>query len=121
MAASNRDIYIERGSTWGMTLTYKDSDGVPINLTGCSVKAEIKETADLEATTVLAISATITSALEGIIELALTKAQTDTLESVGPNFKYKKSYAYDVVLILSNGNQIRLLNGVANVSPGVTA
>ena len=122
MAAGIYDIYIERGSDWELILTYKDSNGNAINLTGCSVEAELKETADLTSAVLLPISASITDASGGEITLSLTKAQTATLTyAVGPNYRYKKEYAYDVLLNLTTGKTVRILNGKANVSPGVTS
>ena len=122
MAAGIYDIYIERGSDFELILTYKDSNGVSINLSGCSVDAELKETADLSSAVLLQFTATITNASGGEITLSLTKAQTSSLVyAVGPNYKYKKEYAYDVLLNLTTGKTVRILNGKANVSPGVTS
>lgn len=122
MAAGIYDIYIERGSDFELILTYKDSNGVSINLSGCSVEAELKETADLSSAVLLQFTATITNASGGEITLSLTKAQTSSLVyAVGPNYKYKKEYAYDVLLNLTTGKTVRILNGKANVSPGVTS
>lgn len=122
MAAGIYDIYIERGSDFELILTYKDSNGVSINLSGCSVDAELKETADLSSAVLLPFTATITNASGGEITLSLTKAQTSSLVyAVGPNYKYKKEYAYDVLLNLTTGKTVRILNGKANVSPGVTS
>lgn len=122
MAAGIYDITIERGSDFELILTYKDSNGVSINLSGCSVEAELKETADLSSAVLLQFTATITNASGGEITLSLTKAQTSSLVyAIGPNYKYKKEYTYDVLLNLTTGKTVRILNGKANVSPGVTS
>lgn len=116
------DITIEKGSDFGLSFWYKTSDGAAIDLTGCSVEADIKTVADLTASPVVSFSATIPSpASQGRIDLALTKAQTSGLDGTGPNYRYKKQYTYDVILTLVSGEAKRILNGNANVSPGVTA
>ena len=122
MAAGIYDIYIERGSDWELILKYKDSNGNALNLTGATVEAELKETADLTSAVLLPITASITNASGGEITLSLTKAQTTTLvHAVGPSYRYKKEYAYDVLLRLITGKTVRILNGKASVSPGVTS
>lgn len=119
--ASVYNITIEKGASWSTIVYYKDSNGNAISLSGCSVSAMIKATADLSAAIVLTINAVITNASAGEITLSLTKAQTSSLTAVGPNYKYLTRYAYDVLLNLTDGSTIRLLHGDANISPGVTA
>ena len=116
------DILIEKGSDFSLNLFYKTDEGVAIDLTGCSVEADIKSIADLSASPVLSFTTSIPSPqTQGKITLTLTKAQTTALAGTGPNYKYIKEYAYDVLVNLTSGLTKRILNGKINVSPGVTS
>lgn len=122
MAAQVYDIYIERGADWELPLKYKDKDGVVVNITNYTIEAEIKEMADLSAAVTLPITVQLTDATNGEFLLSLTKAQTSSLtDAIGPNYQYKKEYAYDVLITPGGGKTKRMLNGKANVSPGVTS
>ena len=116
------NIDVEKGSDFSLTLFYKNSLGTPIDLTGCSVKGDVKAEADLAATPSTSFTCSIPSPqTDGKIIISLSKIQTSALAGVGPNYKYKKQYAYDIVITLQSGKVKRVLNGNLNVLPGVTS
>ena len=122
MAAGSLDLYIEKGSDFAKTFYLKNSDNVAIDLTGCTAYGQIKSLADLSGTALASFVVTIPSPQsQGRIDISLSKATTSALGGTGPTWKYKKQYAYDIILNLVDGTTIRLLNGNANISPGVTA
>lgn len=85
MLPAPRDLTLYQGDTFAMTVGLKDKtvDGLagnPVNLTGCTARAQIRATT--AATTVLAeFACTITTPTAGKIDLELTPAQTATLVS----------------------------------------
>lgn len=90
MPAGTWNTVIEQGADWTRTLTWQDSGGTPINLTGYTAKMQIRLSSDSTALIVELNSApatgkgtiTLGGAL-GTIQLDLTAALTATLSFAG--------------------------------------
>lgn len=117
--ADYEDFTIDQGADVAIELHLQEQDGSKKNLTGHSALAKMKRSYNsvdsdevVDFTTVVADPAT-----DGILTLALTNAQTDTLN---PRLRY----VYDVELSYtdSGDNTIieRILEGKIKVSPSVT-
>ena len=48
MAAGLYDITIEQGATFQMNLTWKDSTGSPVNITGYTARMQVRENYEAE-------------------------------------------------------------------------
>lgn len=114
MTAGIYNATIDQGSIWNVTLVYKDSNDVPVNLTGYTAAMQLRqnynsELADLTLTTSNG-GITITGAT-GTIAISATAIQTGLLT---PGF-----YVYDLELT-SGANISRLIQGQITVAEQVT-
>lgn len=74
MAAGIYDISIEKGIHFDVSFTLKDDDGVAINVTNFTFKAEIRRRAETDL--IKAFTITKTNATGGVIALEMTGANT---------------------------------------------
>lgn len=114
MLAAKHDLTIDQGADWSITLTYKDSGGVVIPLTGHTSRMQLRRHYD-DASPVLSLTSsagmTIT-ALTGTIVARATAIQTGALVA--------GDYVYDVEIETSGGVVTRLIYGRVTVRPQVT-
>lgn len=105
---------IIKGDSFAIQVTYKDSSGLPINLTGASITMMVKDQADGEffcASATVGNGITITSASSGIFKINLSSLQTR-------NFNVPES-SYQVQLLTAGGDATTILRGRFIVDPGV--
>lgn len=117
MSAGVQNFEIEQGSTWKIVVTYK-ANGVPMDITGSTVKCQIKTKASGDI--VAQPLCSIVNPLLGSISVELSDEQTWLIPAYGKTYKDKAEYTYDITITLLNGDTSRLLNGIVLVSPGVT-
>ena len=109
-----RNAACEQGATFSFSLTWKDSGGSAVNLTGYTARMKIKK--DVEDTSaVLTLTTenggiTLGGAL-GTIALLATATQTGALDA--------GNYVYDLEMVLSS-TVTRLIEGNFQVTPQVT-
>jgi hypothetical protein len=124
MAAGNYDMLIEQGATFKLTLTLKDVNANPINLTGLTFRGKLKKaftdtlaTADFSFNVLdQSIPATI-----GMVEVSLSATTTAGLEtSAKGTIRSLTSLVYDIESVDGVGFVTRWLQGEAKVSPEVT-
>ena len=111
-------IYIEQGSDWEYVfrLTF---EGDAIDLTGCSLRGQIRKTA-LSEDVVASFTFEITDATDGkaVAKLANT---TTTLILAGESESASESqYVYDWELVDSSSRVMRIMQGDCTISRGVT-
>jgi hypothetical protein len=104
------NIRPQRRADYQFSLALKDSDGVPINLTGWEILAQVWN--KRRVTKIGDFQVTVTDPVNGEVDLLLPYAVTDEL----PNEAY-----YDVMLISPNGLREYYLEGVVRASQGYTA
>jgi hypothetical protein len=103
------DDTIQRRAVYDLTLQFKDSDDVAINLTGWTAAAQIW---DKGRTTKYAdFTVAYTDRVNGLIKISLTDTQTTSL----PDTCY-----YDVLLTDTTGRKEYYLEGTFYVSEGYT-
>lgn len=75
------DLRIYRGDTYQLSITYQDSDGNPIDLTGYKARAMWRTARDAEDTliTIDETSGITLGGAAGTADIVLTPAQTNTL------------------------------------------
>jgi hypothetical protein len=108
--SSRTNFTIGQGTTWSVTVTYTDVTGTAIDLTGYSVRAEMKRNFS-DSTAAQTITCTLTDAENGVITLSLTAAQTKLLSG---------DYLYDLEIQSAGGAISRLLNGTITIDKEVT-
>ena len=116
MALGNTfNITINQGATFELTVTWKDSAGTAINLTGYSARMQVRETYS-STTSVVSLTNGSGITLGGSAgTIAIVISATTTAALTAPF-----SGVYDLELVSAGGVVTRLLQGAATVSPEVT-
>jgi hypothetical protein len=122
MGAATYNFTIEQGATFSKVITWKDSTGAGINLTGYTISGKIKRKTS-DQTALVAFTATLANQTTnpGQFTLSLTAAQTGTLPTTtGPTAqKALLECVYDIEA--AQGSTVyRLLEGVVKISPEAT-
>lgn len=122
MGAANYNFTIEQGATFSKVITWKDSSGAGINLTGYTISGKIKRKTS-DQTALASFTATLANqgTNPGQFTLSLTASQTDALPTaVGPTAeKVLLQCVYDIEA--AQGSTVyRLLEGVVSISPEAT-
>ena len=113
--AGQKNFEVDQNATFSFIVEYKDNNGLPINLTGATAKMQAR---DQKGGTKLAFSLTsegggiVIDPTNGKLTIKITPTQTNKLF-------YPKS-SYDVMVIDSNSNKIKLLEGHITLSRSVT-
>ena len=116
MALGNRfDITINQGATFELTITWKDSAGTAINLSGYTARMQVRETYS-STTPIVSLTNGAGITLGGSAgTIAIVISATTTAALTAPF-----SGVYDLELVSAGGVVTRLLQGAATVSPEVT-
>lgn len=108
------NVTIDQGSDWYLTVTYKNPNGTPINLTGYTAALQLRSLPE-SPTAVLSLSTgsgiTITGAT-GVADIHATATQTRAID--------EGTYYYDLEITSSSNIVTRLVQGQAVVTPEVT-
>jgi len=107
MAAGTYNIEIEQGASFSRTITYQDSAGSAVDITGYTIRMQARETVN-SSTAYIDINTTdggvvITDAAAGEFKLTLTAAQTSAITV--------ERGVYDLEVVDVSGNVTRLLQG----------
>lgn len=113
--AGQKNFEVDQNATFSFVVEYKDEDGNAIDLSGASAKMQVRDT---KGGTKLAV--TLTSPSGGItidgpngkLTVKMTPTQTSKIF-------YPKS-SYDLMVIDSNANKIKLLEGFMTLNRSVT-
>ena len=116
MALGNSfDLTINQGATFELTVTWKDSAGTAINLTGYSARMQVRETYS-SSTSIVSLTNGAGITLGGAAgTIAIVISATTTAALTAPF-----SGVYDLELVNAGGVVTRLLQGAATVTPEVT-
>lgn len=104
------ELTIEQGATFISTITIKDSEDIPLDLTNFTVKAQMRKS--YYSSTAINFQVEIVSAINGLVTINLDAISTS---SIKPG-----RYVYDVRIKDQFGDAIRIFEGIATVTPGVT-
>jgi hypothetical protein len=114
--AVQKNFEVDQNTTFTFQVQYTEEDEVtPISLDGASAKMQVRDTAGGSkiVCTLTSPSGGITiDEPEGTLTVKMTPTQTNKLF-------YPKS-SYDIMVIDSNGNKIKLLEGFMTLSRSVT-
>ena len=106
-----KNFTVQRRADFPLRLTFKDSTGSAINLTGYTVAAQVYD--DPRSTKYADFTVTYTNRTGGIVDISLS--DTDTANFT-PNV-----LKYDVLLTDGSGNKEYYLEGTLFISEGYTA
>lgn len=115
MPAGKYDITIEQGATFSLVLTWKDSQGNPIDLTGYTAKMDVRRSYSSSDTLLSLTTSNGGVSLGGISGQVIMHASATITESISPT-----SAIYDLELESPTGFVTRLIEGRATISPEVT-
>jgi len=116
MALGNTfNITINQGATFELTITWKDSTGAAINLTGYGARMQVRETYSSTSSIVSLTNGSGITLGGSAGTIAIVISATTTAALTAPF-----SGVYDLELVSAGGVVTRLLQGAATVSPEVT-
>lgn len=114
--AKQKNWEVDQNTTFRFQIQYTEDDqATPIDLTGATAKMQVRDTkgGSKLAFTLTSPSGGITiDGPEGLLEIVATPTQTNKLF-------YPKS-SYDIMVVDSNGNKIKILEGFISLSRSVT-
>ena len=113
--AGQKNFEVDQNATFSFVVEYKDEDGDAIDLTGATAKMQVR---DVKGGTKLAV--TLTSPSGGIVINGPLGKLTVTLTPTQTNKIFYPKSSYDVMVIDSNGNKIKLLEGFMTLNRSVT-
>jgi hypothetical protein len=114
MALSTYDISAEQGSDYLATITYKNSSGVLVNLTGYTARMQVRRTLSSDDAYLRLTSAggLALGGAAGTIGITISAAAMETVPS--------GSYVYDLEIIDTNGKVTKILKGDFEVAGEAT-
>jgi len=113
--AGQKNWEVDQNTTFSFILEYKDQNDLPISLVGASAKMQVRDTKGGSK-----LAFTLTSPTGGItIDPTLGKLTIKMTPTQTNKLFYPKS-SYDIMLVDSNGNKIKLLEGFLTLSRSVT-
>ena len=113
--AGQKNFDVDQNATFSFVVEYKDDNGNAIDLTGASAKMQVR---DVKGGTKLAV--TLTSPSGGIVINGPLGKVTVTLTPTQTNKLFYPKSVYDIMVVDSNANKIKLLEGFLTLNRSVT-
>jgi len=113
--AGQKNFEVDQNATFSFVVEYKDDNGNAIDLTGASAKMQVR---DVKGGTKLAV--TLTSPSGGIVINGTLGKVTVTLTPTQTNKLFYPKSVYDIMVVDSNANKIKLLEGFLTLNRSVT-
>ncbi len=114
--AVKKNFEVDQNATFTFQIEYTEDDELtPIDLTGSSAKLQVRDTqggSKLAFTLTSPAGGIVIDGPAGTLDIKMTPTQTNKLF-------YPKS-AYDIMVIDTNGNKIKLLEGFLTLNRSVT-
>jgi hypothetical protein len=113
--AGQKNWEVDQNTTFSFEIEYKDNLDAPIVLTGATAKLQVRDTkggSKLAFTLTSPNGGIIIDGPNGKLSVKMTPTQTNKLF-------YPKS-SYDIMIVDSNGNKTKLLEGFLTLSRSVT-
>ena len=110
MAAIPVNLVIDKGADFDTSFYITNQDGTPLDMAGDTGEATMKKS--FSATSSVPFTLTFLDRTLGHVQIALTAAESAVLD--------KRRYHYDILLTSPNGYKSRVIEGLAEVNPGVT-
>lgn len=109
--ATITNLYLDQGSDYSSIMTLTDSGGLPLNLTGFTVKSQMRKS--YSSSTFHNFDCSVVDATSGKIKLAITAANSSLIKA--------GRWLYDVEITNTGSSaKKRVVEGVVIVSPQIT-
>lgn len=108
--ATISNLFVDQGATYSNIVTVVSSNGQPLNLTGYTVKSQMRKS--YSSSQAYTFTCSVQDALNGKIRLQLSSAES---QAITPG-----RYLYDVEIISPSGNKTRVVEGIVTVIPEIT-
>ena len=109
--AVTSNLYVDQGSDYSTIITVKSASGAPLNLTGYTVKSQMRKS--FSSSTVHNFTATVYDTTAGQLKLSLTSAQSEAIVA--------GRWLYDVEITqTSSGLKKRVVEGIVTITPQIT-
>lgn len=115
MTAEAMALTIDQGATFALTLTWKDSTGALINLTGFTARAQVRASYSAAAKLLDLTTENGGITLGGVAGTVALLASAATTATLPPGFG-----VWDLELVSPGGVVTRLVQGTVTISPEVT-
>lgn len=117
MSAGIHDIVIDQKADFSILMYYTEDDGVtPVIISGAYM--QVRDTAS--SAEALATATMTHDNATGEIKGTISRAVTSAIGTTGKSFSDYRACVYDVVVKYADGTTERIINGISNISPGVT-
>ena len=111
MAAIPLNLLMEKGTDFDATFNIQNEDNTPpLNLTGYTAEAKLKTSYYSANSTNFVVD--FVDRYNGILKISLTNTSTSALSP--------RRYVYDIVLTSPQSIKTRVIEGIVEVTPGVT-
>ncbi len=110
MAAIPVNLVIDKGAHFDTSFYITNQDGTPLDMSGYTGEATMKKS--YSATTKVPFTLSFVDRTLGHVQIALTSSESDALN--------RRRYVYDILLTSPNGYKTRVIEGLAEVNPGVS-
>jgi len=111
--ATIKNLVIDQGTTFSLSITVSDANGNEIDLTGYTLQAQLRKS--YGATSYTAFTVVSATPASGELTISLTNTQTSALKA--------GRYVYDIEIVspVVDGSEVtRVLEGIITVTPEVT-
>ncbi|CAB4170810.1 hypothetical protein UFOVP908_149 [uncultured Caudovirales phage] len=106
------ELYMDQGASFTNTLTITDDvTNAPVDVTGYTITSQMRRSY-YSANATANITCTIVSANTGNVQMSMTPANTALIKP--------GRYLFDVETTDNNDYVVRILEGIINVTPGIT-
>ena len=111
MAAIPINLICERGTDFSATFNIQnEANTTPLNLTGYTAVAKLKKSFTSSTSTDFTVD--FPDRYNGQLSIALPNSTSTTLEA--------RRYVYDILLTAPSGTKSRVIEGIMEVTPGVS-
>jgi len=111
MAAIPVNIVVDRYANFDVTFFITNKDGTPLNMVGYTGEASFKSS--YSSSTSIAVPLVFVNRTSGEIGISMTAAETGVLD--------RRRYVYDILLTSPQGYKTRVIEGLVEVTPGVSS
>lgn len=108
--ATISNLFVDAGTTYSNIITVAATTGQPLDLTGYTVKSQMRKS--YSSSTAYNFTASIYDAAAGKVRLQLTPVQS---EAIPPG-----RWLYDVEITSGAGAKTRVVEGIVTVTPQIT-
>lgn len=108
--AAISNLFVDAGSDYSTIITVAAANGVPLNLSGYTVKSQMRKS--YSSSTAYNFTAVVQDAALGKIRLSLTASQSEVIPA--------GRWLFDVEITSSGGTRKRVVEGIVTVTPQIT-